>query len=50
MNGSYALQRPFVFVTRGELNSVAKAFFDWAASPQAASYIRQAGAIPTAGE
>lgn len=50
LNGSYALQRPFVFVTQGELNSVAKAFFDWAASPQAASYIRQAGAIPTAGE
>ncbi len=50
LNGTYALQRPFVFVTRGTLNDRAQAFFDWAASPQAAEYIRQAGAIPTAGQ
>ncbi len=48
LDGSYALQRPFLFVTKDALSNDAKAFFDWALSPAAAEYIRQAGAIPTA--
>lgn len=41
--GSYAIQRPFVMVTR-ELSGAAGEFFAWATSPQAAGLIRRAGA------
>ncbi len=50
LDGSYAIQRPFVLVTResGELSAQARAFFDWATSGEAADLIRSAGAVPTA--
>ena len=50
LDGSYPIQRPFVFVTReGEpLSETAQTFFDWAASADAAELIRAAGAVPTA--
>ena len=50
LDGTYAIQRPFVFVTReGEaLSGVAQAFFDWATSADAAELIRGAGAVPVA--
>lgn len=50
-DGSYAIQRPFVFVTKDgtQLSQAAQAFFDWATSPAAADLIRQAGAVPVAG-
>ena len=50
LSGSYAIQRPFVFVTKEgtELSAAAQAFFDWAVSPDAADLIRSAGAVPTA--
>ena len=46
-DGSYAIQRPFVLVTRtGEqLSAAAQAFFDYATSAQAADIIAQAGAV-----
>ena len=46
-DGSYALQRPFVLVTRsGEpLSAAAQAFFDFATSPEAADIISAAGAV-----
>lgn len=48
LDGTYAIQRPFVFVTReGEaLSEAAQAFFDWATSADAAELIRSAGAVP----
>lgn len=48
LDGTYAIQRPFVFVTReGEaLSEAARAFFDWATSADAAELIRSAGAVP----
>lgn len=48
LDGTYAIQRPFVFVTReGEaLSEAAQAFFDWATSADAAELIRGAGAVP----
>ena len=49
-DGSYAIQRPFVFVTKegAPLSTAAQAFFDWALSADAADLIRQAGAVPMA--
>ncbi|MCC8090912.1 MAG: phosphate ABC transporter substrate-binding protein [Oscillospiraceae bacterium] len=50
LDGSYAIQRPFVLVTReGEtLSDAAQAFFDFATSADAADLIRGAGAVPVA--
>ena len=50
LDGTYAIQRPFVFVTReGEaLSDAAQAFFNWATSADAAELIRSAGAVPVA--
>ncbi len=48
LDGTYAIQRPFVLVTRedSELSDAAQAFFDFAISEDAADLIRQAGAVP----
>lgn len=50
LDGSYAIQRPFVLVTKDgtALSPVAQAFFDFATSKDAASLIQNAGAVPTA--
>ena len=50
LDGTYAVQRPFVLVTReGEmLSPAAQAFFDYATSTAANDLIRQAGAVPVA--
>lgn len=50
LDGTYAIQRPFVLVTReGEqLSDAAQAFMDFALSKDAAELIRKAGAIPVA--
>ena len=47
-DGSYEGQRPFVFVTNDSvtLSAQAQAFFDFAASTDAADLIRTAGAVP----
>lgn len=49
-DGSYAIQRPFVLVTRegGALSAQAQAFFDFATSSAANDLIRAAGAVPVA--
>ena len=49
-DGSYAIQRPFVLVTKEDeaLSDVAQAYFDWATSAAAADLIRTAGAVPLA--
>ena len=51
LDGSYAIQRPFVFATRTDeaLSDAAQAFFDWATSEDANSLIESAGAVPVAG-
>ena len=50
LDGSYAIQRPFVLVTKDgtALSPAAQAFFDFAASKDAASLIQNAGAVSTA--
>ena len=50
LDGSYAIQRPFVFVTKDgtALSAQAQAFFDFATSAAANDLIRAAGAVPMA--
>ena len=50
LDGSYAIQRPFVLVTKtGEtLSPAAQAFFDYATSSVASQLIKTAGAVPVA--
>ena len=50
LDGSYAIQRPFVLVTKtGEtLSDAAQAFFDYATSTAANDLIKTAGAVPVA--
>ena len=50
LDGSYAIQRPFVLVTKtGEtLSTAAQAFFDYATSTAANDLIKAAGAVPVA--
>ena len=50
LDGSYAIQRPFVLVTgeSEELSPAAQAFYDYALSADAADLIREAGAVPVA--
>ena len=47
-DGSYAVQRPFVLVTKDgvELSAAAQLFFDYATSAAAADIITAAGAVP----
>lgn len=47
-DGTYKIQRPFVFVTNDStpLNETAQAFFDFAQSDEADELIRAAGAVP----
>ncbi len=47
-DGTYAVQRPFVLVTKEgvELSAAAKLFFDYATSKDAAEIISAAGAVP----
>lgn len=47
-DGTYAIQRPFVLVTKTDstLSEAAQAFFDFATSDAAAKYITEAGVVP----
>ena len=50
LDGSYAIQRPFVLVTKdgAALSAQAQAFFDFATSADASDLVRAAGAVPVA--
>lgn len=50
LDGSYAIQRPFVFATRADepLSEAAQAFYDFATSTAANDLIAAAGAVPVA--
>lgn len=51
LDGTYSIQRPFVFATRTDeaLSDAAQAFFDFATSEEANALIEGAGAVPVAG-
>lgn len=48
LDGSYAIQRPFVLVTKDgtALSAAAREFFDYATSSASSDLIRKAGAVP----
>ncbi len=50
LDGTYAIQRPFVMITKQDtqLSPAAQAFLDYAMSADAAGFIAQAGAVPPA--
>ena len=50
LDGSYAIQRPFVLVTKTDalLSTAAQVFFDYATSTAANDLIKAAGAVPVA--
>ena len=50
LDGSYAIQRPFVLVTKTDapLSTATQAFFDYATSTAANDLIKAAGAVPVA--
>ena len=50
LDGSYKIQRPFNFIVSedAQLSPAAQAFIEFATSKDAASLIREAGAVPTA--
>ena len=45
-NETYAIQRPFVLVTKGELSGTAEAFFNFITSESAREVITAAGVVP----
>ena len=45
-NGTYAIQRPFLLVTKGELSETAQAFFDFITGEAACEVITAAGVVP----
>lgn len=47
-DGSYAVQRNFVMVTKADtaLSDAAQAFLDWVVSPAADEYVKKAGCVP----
>ncbi|MBQ7230103.1 MAG: phosphate ABC transporter substrate-binding protein [Oscillospiraceae bacterium] len=45
-DGRYAIQRPFLLVTKGELRETAQAFFDFITSEAAREVITAAGVVP----
>ncbi len=48
-DGTYKIQRPFVFATKTDgISEGAQKFMDWALSAEAAELVRSAGAIPVA--
>jgi phosphate transport system substrate-binding protein len=48
-DGSYALQVPFEFLTKGDPNGVNKEFIDWVFSPEGQSIVRSEKIVPAIG-
>ncbi|MEA4954042.1 MAG: phosphate ABC transporter substrate-binding protein [Pseudoflavonifractor sp.] len=46
LDGTYAIQRPFVFATKGGLSETAQAFYDFATDPANAELYTAAGVVP----
>ena len=45
-DGTYTVQRPFLFLTKGAATGSTKDFIDWTLSPAGQTIIQQAGAVP----
>jgi phosphate transport system substrate-binding protein len=47
IDGSYKLQRPFLFLIKGEKNGIVEEFLDWVYSPQGSGIIKSEKLIPS---
>jgi phosphate transport system substrate-binding protein len=45
-DGTYVVQRPFLFLTKGDAKGTTKDFIDWVLSPAGQTIVQQAGAVP----
>ena len=45
-NGTYTVQRPFLFLTKGQATGATLDFINWCLSPSGQTIIQQAGAVP----
>ncbi len=45
-DGTYVVQRPFLFLTKGAATGATKDFIDWTLSPAGQTIVQQAGAVP----
>ena len=48
-DGSYTLQVPFEFLTKGEPQGITKEFIDWVFSPEGQSIVRSEKVVPAIG-
>ncbi|MEN6329643.1 MAG: phosphate ABC transporter substrate-binding protein [Methanobacteriaceae archaeon] len=48
IDGSYELQRPFLFLTRGEPKGAVKEFIDWCLSPEGQKIVEEEKIVPVA--
>ncbi|HMK54934.1 MAG TPA: phosphate ABC transporter substrate-binding protein [Methanobacteriaceae archaeon] len=45
-DGTYVVQRPFIFLTKGDAKGATKDFIDWVLSPAGQAIVQKAGAVP----
>jgi phosphate transport system substrate-binding protein len=45
-DGSYKLQRPFIFITQGEPQGIVKDFIDWSLGPEGQKIIEKEKIVP----
>lgn len=45
-NGTYSIQRPFLFLTKGAAKGATLDFINWCLSPEGQAIVKQSGAVP----